>query len=51
VIDEDKIEDIRDYFMESDTDDLDDALDELGHYCTEEEIRLVRLNFLSELGN
>jgi ATP-dependent DNA helicase RecQ len=51
VIDEDKIEDIRDYFMESDSDDLDDALDELGHYCTEEEIRLVRLNFLSELGN
>ena len=41
--DEDQIDDIYDYFMESDTDDIDKAMDELNEDYTEEEIRLVRI--------
>ena len=49
--DDDKVDDIYDYFMESDTDELDAALDELGEDYSEEEIRLVRIKFLSEQAN
>ena len=51
VIDEDHIEDIYEYFKESETDDLEDAIEELGGNYTEEEIRLVRIKFLSEMAN
>ena len=51
VLDDDKVEDIYDYFKESETDDLDEAIDELGDDYTEEEIRLVRIKFISEAGN
>lgn len=51
VMDEDHIDDIYQYFKESETDDLDAALDELGDDYTEEEIRLVRIKFLSEMAN
>lgn len=51
VIDEDKRADIYAYFQESETDDLDDALDELGDEYTEEEIRLMRIKFLSDNAN
>jgi len=51
VIDEDHINDIYDYFAESETDSLEAALDELGSECTEDEIRLVRIKFLSEMAN
>lgn len=51
VMDEDHIDDIYQYFKESETDDLDTALDELGDDYTEEEIRLVRIKFLSEMAN
>ena len=50
-IDDDKIDDIYDYFMESETDDLDAALDELDEDYTEEDIRLIRIKFLSEQAN
>ncbi len=51
VMDDDHIEDIYLYFKESDTDDLDEAINELGNDYTEEEIRLVRIMFISELAN
>ena len=52
VMDEDHMLDIYDYFREeSETDSLDEALDALGDEYTEEEIRLVRIKFLSELAN
>ena len=51
VMDEDSIADIFDYFRESDTDSLDEAYDELGDDYTEDEIRLVRIKFLSEMAN
>ena len=51
VMDEDHIDDIYQYFKESDTDDLDVALDELGDDYSEDEIRLVRIKFISEMAN
>jgi ATP-dependent DNA helicase RecQ len=51
VMDEDHIEDIYLYFKESETDELEAAIGELGSDYTEEEIRLVRIKFLSELAN
>jgi ATP-dependent DNA helicase RecQ len=51
VMDEDHIDDIYDYFAESDTDKLSVAQDELGEDYTEDEIRLVRIKFLSEMAN
>ena len=51
VMDEDHIDDIYDYFCESDTDKLSVAQDELGDEYSEDEIRLVRIKFLSEMAN
>lgn len=51
VMDDDHIEDIYEYFRESDTDDIETAQEELGDDYTEDEIRLVRIKFLSELAN
>ena len=51
VMDEDRSEDIYEYFRESESDSIDDALDELGDEYSEEEIRLVRIKFISEMGN
>ena len=51
VMDEDHVQDIYDYFKESTTDKLDDAMDELGDDYTEDEIRLVRIKFISEMAN
>jgi len=48
--DEDQIDEIYDYFLDSETDSIDDALEELEDY-TENEIRLVRIKFLSEQAN
>ena len=51
VMDEDRIDEIYDYFKESDTDDVDTALDNLDEDITDEEVRLVRIKFLSEMAN
>ena len=51
VMDEDHMLDIYDYFKESTTDNIDDAMSELGGDYTEEEIRLVRIKFISEMAN
>lgn len=52
IIDEDKQEEIYDYFKTSSSDSLDEALQELGEDdYTEEEIRLMRIKFISEFGN
>ncbi len=52
VMDDDRIADIFDYFKtESKSDDINDAVEGLGGDYTEEEIRLVRIKFLSELAN
>ena len=51
VMDEDHVDDIYDYFCESDTDRLSVAQNELGDEYSEDEIRLVRIKFLSEMAN
>jgi ATP-dependent DNA helicase RecQ len=51
VMDEDHIDDIYDYFAESDTDRLSVAQEELGEDYSEDEIRLVRIKFISEMAN
>ena len=51
VMDDDHVDDIYDYFRESETDDLDAAQDDLGPDYSEDEIRLVRIKFLSEMTN
>lgn len=50
VIDPDVQEEIFDYFKRTEHDDLQAAIDELGADYTEDEIRLMRIKFLSELG-
>lgn len=51
VMDEDHVDDIFEYFRESDTDDLDTAMEELGTDYSEDEVRLVRIKFLSDMAN
>ena len=51
IIDEDDINELAEYFRESDTDDLKEAYKEWGNVCSEDEIRLVHLKFMSEHGN
>ncbi len=51
VIDDDHKLDIFEYFKESESDDLNEAIEELGSDYSEEEIRLIRIKFISDLGN
>ena len=51
IMDEEHIEGIYLYFKESETDGLEEAIEEIGNEYTEEEIRLVRIKFLSEMAN
>ena len=52
IMEEDKVEDIYLYFKEdAETDSLDAAYEELGSEYSEEEIRLVRIKFISEVAN
>ncbi len=50
-LDEDDLAELFDYFKESEHGNLDDAYDEFGDVYSEDEIRLVRIYFLSEMGN
>ncbi|ARV05527.1 ATP-dependent DNA helicase RecQ [Polaribacter sp. SA4-10] len=51
LLDEDQQEEIHDYFMEADTDKIQDALDEFDGDYDEEELRLMRIKFINEVGN
>ena len=52
ALDEDKLEEIYDYFRNKATSEsIEEALEVLGSDFSEEEVRLVRIKFLSELGN
>jgi ATP-dependent DNA helicase RecQ len=52
VIDEERQQDIFSYFKEeAESDSLEEAFKELGNEFEEEEIRLTRIKFLSEMGN
>ena len=51
IMDDERLEEIYDYFLESDNDNIQTALDELGGDFTDRELRLVRIKFISENGN
>ncbi len=51
IFDDEQIEDIYDYFLDSETDCLNVAMKELDGIYTENEVRLVRLKFMSEMAN
>ncbi len=52
VIDEDRQDEVFDYFRAADNDSIDEALSDLGESdYTREEIQLMRIKFMSELGN
>ena len=50
-MDPDEVEDIYQYFKESETDDLEEAVDQLGRDYSTDLIRLVRIKFISEMAN
>ena len=51
ILDEDSQEDIYGYFMEAESDSIEDAVEEFDGDFTEEELRLMRVKFISEVGN
>tara|TARA_R110002050_G_scaffold9983_1_gene34787 strand:- start:8263 stop:10473 length:2211 start_codon:yes stop_codon:yes gene_type:complete len=51
ILDDDQQEEIHEYFLEADTDDLEEALSEFDGEYEEEELRLYRLKFISEVAN
>jgi ATP-dependent DNA helicase RecQ len=51
ILDEDQQEEIHDYFMESKTDKIDDAIKEFDGDYDDEELRLYRIKFISEVAN
>lgn len=51
VMDDDHVDDIYEYFSEAESDSLEEAQKELGPDYSEDEIRLVRIKFMSEMAN
>ncbi len=51
LLDEDQQEEIHEYFMESQTDKIDAAIDEFDGDYDDEELRLYRIKFISEVAN
>jgi len=51
ILDEDQQEEIHDYFMESESDKIDDAIEEFDGDYDDEELRLYRIKFMSEVAN
>jgi len=51
ILDEDQQEEIMEYFMDSETDDIQAAMDEFDGDYEEEDMRLMRIKFLSEVAN
>jgi ATP-dependent DNA helicase RecQ len=51
ILDEEQQEEIHDYFMESTTDKIDDAINEFDGDYDDEELRLYRIKFISEVAN
>ncbi|MEC7264317.1 MAG: DNA helicase RecQ [Bacteroidota bacterium] len=51
ILDEDQQEEIHDYFLEADTDSIKKAIEEFDGSYDDEELRLYRLKFISEVAN
>ena len=51
ILDEDQQEDIHEYFLESQTDKIDDAMQEFDGEYDDEELRIYRIKFINEVAN
>ena len=51
ILDEDQQEELKEYFLESESEDISDALEEFDGDYDEEEIRLYRIKFLNDVSN
>ena len=51
MLDEDQQEEIHDYFMEAESDKIQTALDDFEGDYDEDELRLMRVKFISDVGN
>ena len=51
MFDEDQVQDMTAYFMESEDGDIETAIQELGNEYDEDDIRLMRVKFISDVGN
>ena len=51
MLDEDQQEEIHEYFLESETDKIDDAMQEFDGEYDDEELRVYRIKFISEVAN
>ena len=51
MVDEDQQEEIHEYFMEAESDKIQDAMDEFDGDYDDEELRLMRIKFISDVGN
>ncbi|WP_425597895.1 DNA helicase RecQ [Ulvibacterium marinum] len=51
ILDEDQQEEIHDYFLDAETDNIDDAMEEFDGDYEDDELRLYRLKFISEVAN
>jgi ATP-dependent DNA helicase RecQ len=51
ILDDDSLEEIMDYFMEAETESIDDAYKHFDEDFSEEELRLVRVKFMSDVAN
>ncbi len=51
ILDEDQQEEIHDYFLEAETDKIDEAMEEFDGEYDDEELRLYRIKFISQVAN
>ena len=51
ILDEDQQEELKEYFLESESEDISDALEEFDGDYDEEELRLYRIKFLNDVSN
>ncbi|APU69145.1 DNA helicase RecQ [Christiangramia flava] len=51
ILDEDQQEELHEYFLEAETDKIDEAMEEFDGDYEDEELRLFRIKFISEVAN
>ena len=51
VLDEDQQDELHDYFIDAESDKIDQAIEEFDGDYEEEEMRLYRIKFISEVAN
>ena len=51
ILDEDQIEELNEYFMEVEKDNIDDAINEFEEFYEEQQVRLYRIKFISDIAN